>query len=376
MQTMHPTLLIGPADWDPGQMPRAEFDRRIAALWRANAQAVGAIVFGTSADHAALAYLTNFTPKLEAALALIPRDGAPQLLVGGGVNMIAAARPLTFVEQLAPLRDPGKAAVIWARTLPAGGPLILIGGDAMPFAMRRELDAALLAERTIDDGTVHLGKQMLSKAPAEVAALRAACAGLDRAVSALRAAHLSGAGVTQTLLVAEQTALRGGAQDVRSLFSTDGGRTLRPFDVPVAGVVDPLQVYIAVRHAGYWAEGFVRAARATDPLGEQANRVLRATIAAAKPGKSCRDLAQSAAAARGSWLTHPMTDAVFGNSIGLSLQEAPILARAGTAMLTAGAVYSLRAGLLDGDGAGAIASAMLRVTESGSETLWPTSEAS
>ncbi len=34
MQTMHPTLLIGPADWNPEAMPRAEFDRRIAALWR------------------------------------------------------------------------------------------------------------------------------------------------------------------------------------------------------------------------------------------------------------------------------------------------------------------------------------------------------
>jgi len=33
-----------------------------------------------------LAYLTNFTPKLEPALALIPRAGEPRLLVGGGVG--------------------------------------------------------------------------------------------------------------------------------------------------------------------------------------------------------------------------------------------------------------------------------------------------
>ena len=73
-----------------------------------NPSATGAIVYGDRANHAELAYLTNFTPKLEAALALIPRDGTPQLLVGGGVNMLPAARPLTFVEDLRPLRNVGK----------------------------------------------------------------------------------------------------------------------------------------------------------------------------------------------------------------------------------------------------------------------------
>ena len=98
MLTMNPTLLIGPADWDPARLPQEEFDARIAALWRANPSAAGAIVYGDRANHAELAYLTNFTPKLEAALALIPRQGAPQLLVGGGANMLPAAKPLTFVE--------------------------------------------------------------------------------------------------------------------------------------------------------------------------------------------------------------------------------------------------------------------------------------
>jgi len=34
MLTMHPTLLIGPSDWQPDRMPRAEFTRRIDALWQ------------------------------------------------------------------------------------------------------------------------------------------------------------------------------------------------------------------------------------------------------------------------------------------------------------------------------------------------------
>ena len=105
---MNPTLLVGPADWDPARFPQEEFATRADALWRTNPSATGAIVYGDRVNHAELAYLTNFTPKLEAALALIPRQGSPQLLVGGGANMLPAAKPLTFVEDLRPLRHVGK----------------------------------------------------------------------------------------------------------------------------------------------------------------------------------------------------------------------------------------------------------------------------
>ena len=62
-------------------------------------------------------------------------------------------------------------------------------------------------------------------------------------------------------------------------------------------------------------------------------------IAAAKPGLSCRDLAKLADAERGSFQLHPLAGNVFGNSIGLALDEPPILARDSNARLEAGAVY-------------------------------------
>jgi hypothetical protein len=80
--TMHPALLIGPADWDAARMLRAEFDARIAALWEVcDRDVAGAIVFSNPRHHAELAWLTAFTPKLEASLALIPRRGPPRLFV-------------------------------------------------------------------------------------------------------------------------------------------------------------------------------------------------------------------------------------------------------------------------------------------------------
>lgn len=371
MHTMHPTLLIGPADWNQTRLLRAEFDERLAQLWQAHPDAGGAIVYGNARDHGALAYLTHFTPKLEAALALIPRDGAARLLVGGGPNMVPAARPLTWVEQLAPLRNAGATAAEWAKTLPSGRPILLIGGDAMPFNMRRMVDEALGDIATVDaDDAMTAARR--HKRPRELGLMKEACAGLGVAVDALKKAQQAGAGLTDAVLAAEHAALQWGAQDVRSLFSADGGRTLRPFDIPVATPAEPLQVYLAVRHDGYWADGFVRLARAPDALDAAAAAMLHAMIAAAKPGASAAELASAAGGARGSLEPHPLTVNVFGNGIGLSLEETPHLSANGPATLEPGGVYSLRAGVAGDDG-GAIVSAMVLVTDKGHDVLWSTS---
>jgi len=365
MQTMHPTLLIGPADWNPAHMPQADYRARIEALL-SSAQAVGAVVSGNSFDHAALAYLTGFTPKLDEGMALIPRNGNPRQLVRGSVNMIAAARPLTWIDGIEPLREPGKAVAEWVRALPAGR-VLLIGGDAMPFSMRRAIDNAL-ADIDVEDATARLQAQMLRKTPRELGLLREACRGLATAVAALRVAQSAGENVTAALLAAEHAADKWGAQDVRSLFSLDAGHTLQPFDVLVERKVEPLQVYLAVRHAGYWAEGFVRLAHGEDALQARANEILATMLAAVKPGVSSRDLAQIAARAPGALPAHPIVDPVFGNAIGLALQEPPLLS-VDDGSLEAGAVYSLRAGQRDVH-AGAIVSAMLHVTDSGCDVLW------
>jgi len=252
---MHPTLLIGPADWDAEVMPQAEFAARIAKLWELWPQASGALVYGDSRDHAALAYLTNFTPKLEPAIALIPRSGAPRLMVGGGANMIPAAKPLTWVSDLVSLRPTGKTIAQWRDGL-GGGACVCIGIDAMPTRLRRELDSAF-AGQTPDDEAHRLHGLMQDKSPRELACIGAASAALQAAVDAMRDAHRAREGITDVVLAGEHAAIGYKAQDVRTLFSLDGGRTYRPFSVPIKTAIDSLVVYIAVCRFGYWVDGVV-----------------------------------------------------------------------------------------------------------------------
>jgi Xaa-Pro aminopeptidase len=369
MDTMHPTLLVGPGDWDPQRLPRQDYDERLRALWRDHADAAGTIVYGNSRDHAALAYLSHFTPKLEAAIALIPRHGEPLMLIGGGVNMLPAAKPLTFISKLAPLRDAAKTIAAWAHDLPGGGSLVLLGGEAMPLELRHGIDRALGGAAKFENGDAALQARMRGKTANELRIIRSACAILDEAVTAFRDAVRKSNTVTDCILAAEHTALQRGAQDVRSLFSLDNGRSLRPFDVPVAQRCDPLQAYFAVRTDGYWADAFVRAGTQDDTLGRKAKMILEAMLAEAKPGVSCQLLHQHADMARGMLWPHPLAKDTLGGSIGLSLDEPPPLSRDCDTVLEAGVVYSLRAGLFSG--AGAVVSVVALITEHGPELLWP-----
>lgn len=365
MFAMHPTLLVGPADWDPARLPCEEFAARVAAFWDAcDPDAAGAIVYGSPRHHAALAYLTHFTPKLEPAVALIPRQGAPRLLVGGGVNMLGAAKPLTFVETLLPLREPGQAIARWRDELGSSG-LVLVSGDAMPFGMRQEIETALGGP--LPDATPLVMQAMRRKSPRELALIRAACTSLDAAFSAMREAQRAGQGMTDMVLAGEDAAWRRGAQDVRTLFG--GGGRLAPFAVPQAGPADPLQAYIAVRHDGYWAEGFAVVARTEPSLAREARAALEHALPLAKPGTPHRALVERLAQAVGG-RRHPVTQNDFGGTIGLALDEPGCLTPTSDRRFASGEVVSIRLGLREQD-EGAIVSAMIAITDSGHEMLWP-----
>jgi Xaa-Pro aminopeptidase len=362
-------LLIGPSDWQPDRMPQEEFAGRIGALWQSAPRASHAIVLGSPHRHAELAYLTNFVPKLESAIALLSRGDKPRLLVGGGPNMMGAARPLTWVEDIRPLRDAGKAIAEWLGYSESQSvtETLLIGAGAMPPALARGVREAVGARA--HDATAQLRVQMARKSARELAAIREACVALSAAMTAIADVQRSGAAVTAAVLAGERAANACAAQDVRTLFSMDGGRTLRPFETLIERAVDPLQVYVAVRKLNDWAEGFAVLGRGPNPAAETAADALRLALSSVKPGARIADVARLVETATGSYRRHPVTERAFAVPMGLSLDEAT--PAAADAAFDAGAVYSLRVGLSDGIDQHAIVSAMVAVGDDGAETLWP-----
>jgi hypothetical protein len=364
MYTMHPTVLAGPADWDAARLPREEFDARLAALWRDCDPALGGIVVhGSPASHAELAYLTHFTPKLEAAIALIPRQGEPRLLVGGGANMLGAARPLTFIATLQPLRA---ADATIARLSAEVGPIAFINGDAMPYGLRQAIVAALGEQPP--DATAVLVAAMRRKSPRELALIRDACASLDAGFRAMRLARHSAQSMTDVVLAGEAAAYGRGAQDVRTLVGSDG--RLAPFTQLVdSSPVLPLQVYLAARHDGYWAEGFATMA-SPGRLMSHAAPTLDAAVGMIGPRVAHRAVAQYLDRSIGRAAMHPTVGESLGHSIGLALREpGPGLSAAREGCFSAGEVYTVRVTMNEGKSP-RITSAMVAVTADGHDVLW------
>jgi hypothetical protein len=358
VHTMHSTLLIGPADWQPERMPKSEFVRRIDALWQNCPAASHALVCGTSRYHAELAYLTNFVPKIEPAVALLSRTSEPRLFVGGGANMLGAARPLTWIAEVAPLKELERIRL---------SECAVIGDGYLNTALCKSVIDASGAGDAAPDATQKLWTLMRRKSPAELAAIRAACTVLDAAMAQMVDAHRRDEGVTTVVLAGERAANEHGAQDVRTLFSLNGGRTLVPFETPEARVVDPLQIYVAVRRFNYWAEGFVLLTHERRAVHSQAAAILQSAINATMAGTLIDDLARVVATGAFPYHIHVVVADCIG-PLGLALDAPPYAAGAA---LRADEVCSLRVGFTNGAGENAVVSAMVAVREDGNEVLWP-----
>ena len=367
MFTSHPTLLIGPSDWDAKVMPKEEFIRRIEGLWRMHPEAPCAIVYGDRCHNGELVYLTNLVPKLEAAVALLFPMDEHELYVGGGPNMLDAARPLTWITGLKPLRGGqtiGRRAAE-SRTILPGVPL-LIGGGYMPTALRQDIVDAI-GESPLD-ATADVWTLMRGTSAHELVAMYNTCLILAATLDAIASAQGAGAGVTDAILAGERAANDRGAQDVRTLFSVNGGRTLTPFTTPIEEAVDSLQVYVAVRRFNYWAEGFAMMSEQRRHAAEKAHELLRLALAAIKPGAAPAEVEKLIASKIKPYRCHPVTERSFANRIGLALEEPPHT-NAG-ARFEVGASYSVKVGVTDDAQNHAIVSAMIAIHDDGIDLLW------
>jgi Xaa-Pro aminopeptidase len=378
MRMKNTALLTGPYDWDPALLPLAEFEARLNAVRRvlATCGATALLVHGDSVEHGALAYLAGFVPKLGPAFALVPRDGPVRILASGGPGMIGSAKLLTWAEDVRPLSNlrnalsewlgeknrNGQAVLgLWGGKMMAQGPYLAVVAAIQPFGKMIEMDDQLDALRRY-------------KSPRELELLREACRILAVACDAFERAAADGSGARSAALAAERAAFASGAQDVRILASARNGGPPLPFDGPGDIHVAPLLACLAVRFAGYWAEGLVTVAAPPSGALARARAALTEMLREVRPGATSSDLFRAAAQHLPPYKFHPPAESVSGNGIGLSFEESPNLGRDEKLRLEEGGVYTLRAGAMGEGSDNAVISAMVKVTGTGIDVLWSAKE--
>jgi Xaa-Pro aminopeptidase len=367
-------LLTGPYDWDPALLPRAEFDTRLAAVRRvlAGHGATALLVHGHSGEYGALAYLTGVVPKLGPAFALVPNDGPLRVLVSGGPAMLSAAKLLSWVDDVRAFGDLGNAIRDWLKDLAPVRNVVLglWGHQAMAHRPYMALAGATQSFGKLIELAEPLDALRRNKSPRERELLDRASRILAASSGVFARTAIGGRGARSAALAAERAAFALGAQDVGILASArDGGPPL-PFDGPADVPVDPLLACLAVRFAGYWAEGLVTISSTPYGALARAEASLRAMLEEARAGARSSDLARVAASHLSPYRVHSVVEYEIGSSIGLSLEESRSLGRDESSQLEVGGVYTLRSGAMGEGRDNAIVSAMIAVERARVEVLW------
>jgi Xaa-Pro aminopeptidase len=369
---MHPSIMIGSYGWEQDRVPRDEFQIRLDALRGVMDQEglAAMLIYGDAREHSALAYFSNFVPRMRWAMALLPRRGEPRLLTSMSPRDVPAMRQMTWIGDVMSGWNWESAFDPWLAKLGAEATAEIgtSGFDLMRPALLQSLERSLgnrFRLRSID-GEV---SALRSTRPRELSLIRDACSVVRAGAAAFLKAWRGGMGVEAAALEGERAARAMAAQDVRTLMSFDGGHTLAPFRGAFAPKAAPLLGYIAVKHMGYWAELFVSAADRPGDIGQSAQAGLAAALQSAGPGVGAAEVYAKAMAPLGSHPLHPVLGGSVGRRIGSSSNEGCELRRDSRHLLNIGDVYALHVGSHDPATGGAIASAMIAITANGRDVL-------
>jgi hypothetical protein len=380
MLTMHPSIMIGSYGFEPDRLPRDEFQIRMNALHRVmdEKKLAAMLIYGDAREHAAVAWFTNFIPRLRWAMALLPKNGEPRLLTSMSPRDVPAMRQMTWIADVMSGWNWESGFDPWLAKLSAEGSATIgtVGFDLMRPALLQSLEKSLGNRFTLASADAEVAS-LRSTRPRELSLIREACKVVRAGATAMCDAWASGRGNEAAALAGERVARAMAAQDVRTLVSLDGGRTLSPFRGAFELRAEPFLGYIAVKHMGYWAESFVSTADPGSEVARRAKAGLAAAIASAEQEANSHGLYAKAIEALGAYQLHPMLSGRVGRCVGLSLDQGSATELHSDDLLWSrdNDVYALHVGAYDPQSGGAIASAMITVTSSGCEILVSSSQA-
>jgi Xaa-Pro aminopeptidase len=376
MQTVQPCVTIGSYVWAQDRLPFDEFALRLDAL-RAAMDRNGwpaVLVYGDVREHAALAYLSSFIPRVRWGMALLPRTGDARLLCAMSTRDLPAMRTLTWIADVRSGMGPEwvNAFDPWLERCKGDQVQKLgsIGFDIMApvlyAAVRHSLGEHFALQRADDIVAI----PSCRKRPRELTMIRASCKLLETAAKTFVDSWRSSHEPETAALDAERAARSRAAQDVRTLVSLDGGRTLVPFQGRFEKCEGPLVGYIAVKVLGYWADLFVTVDDGSaTPAARHAETALDAIIANMQPGVRADALHAKALGALVPHKLHPVLGGSVGHGIGLSLHEGPEFQASADATLVEDGVYALQVGTADTEAGNVLMSAIVRVAAKGTDVL-------
>lgn len=378
MDTLHTVLNRGCSLWDQKKIPEQEFRQRLDRVRQAmRERGVDLLlVYGDSRRYGHLAFVSHFMPKNRGALAVIPLEGEPALVVQEPGRNNPFSKSLTWIDEVhsAGKYSQGLVEALKNRNLKPRK----IGLVAVEEQLNiREWDGLVkpLEGAEFCDLSDYLSSLRLVKSPSELALLRETSRILEQALSLFGKEVRPGQKEYEIMAIVEKEARRQGAEDFRFLIarSSQPEIGLRPAGTSTLRKGESLLVGVAASFQRYWAE-LGRTFCLGSPSQEMvkshdlAKKIFQKLVESIKVGAS--------SAVAGAWLTEISSSAVgeslqaygLGNGLGLEMSEEPFLGRDGAAPIRPGMALTLRVCIIGCESGGALIAQPFVVNAEGVES--------
>ena len=378
MDTLHTVLNRGRSVWDRARLPEDEFRRRLGAV-RAGMKERGVdllLVYGDSWKYGNLAYVSHFIPKNRGALAVIPMEGEPALVIQEPSRNNPFSSTLTWIQEVHSVGKfaQGVSEAIKARDLKPKRLGVVSVEEQLNIREWRELGKLFEGVERRDLGD-HFNTLRRVKTEVELTLLRQTIRILEEALALFRKSGSPGQKEYEIAAEIERAARRQGVEDFRLLLARSGQPEigLRPAGDSPLKKGEAILVLVAASYQRYWAElgqTFCLGRPPDDVVKsyDVAARVFRRLVEGIKTGVSSAATAclneVSSPAARDSLQAYGL-----GNGLGLDLCEEPVLGKEGNGAITPGTVLTLRTCFTGKECGSAFISRPYLVAQSGLEAL-------
>jgi Xaa-Pro dipeptidase len=334
------------------------------------------LVYGDSWRFGHLAFVSHFIPKNRGALAAVPLEGEPALVVQEPSRNNPFSKTLTWIDEVRSVGQfaQGLSDVLKARGLKPKRVGLVAVEEQLPMREWEKM-VQLLAGADFCDLSDLLTSLRLAKSASEQALLRYSAEILEQSLALFKKEARAGQKEYEIAALAEREARRQGAEDFRFLIArgSDPQVGLRPVSAAPLHKGEALLVTVAASYQRYWGElgrTFCLGRPPAELLKSHglAKNIFSKLVESVKLGSS--------AAAAGEWLEIPSAPAResvqaygLGNGLGLDPSEEPFLGRDVVVKIQPGMALTLRVCLAgEESGHGLIAQPFLS-TENGLQSL-------
>ena len=394
MDTLHTVLNRGCSIWDKTRMPEQELRGRIEQVRAGMKQrAVDLLlVYGDSWKFGQLAYVSHFIPKNRGALAVIPLEGEPALVIQEPSRNNPFSSTLTWIKETHSVGKfaQGLSEALKTRGLKPKRVGLAAVEEQLNIREWRELDKLLENVERVEMGD-YISSLRLVKSPVELSLIKEATAILEQALARFEKTASPGQKEYQVMAELEREARRRGVEDFRLLLARSSTPRvgLRPAVDAALQRGEAILILVAASYQRYWAElgATFCLGRPSEKIAkdhETAKDVFQRLVAglsaptsflprergriegggSSKSGGSVFSLDEVSAPARDSLLAYGLA-----NGLGLDLTEEPSPGQATNDSIKPGSVLTLRTCLTGEQSGSALISAPFSVTESGLQPL-------